>query len=244
MRKARIGVSCNLALPETGRELYPGKALQYAEGGLVRAVARAGALPLLLPHLEPEISSEEAAAHYLETLDAVIIAGGADVDPSFYGEEVRDERWRGQPSRDRIELSLIRGALARRIPVLGICRGHQILNVALGGTLFQDLPSMKPSDIRHRDQATYDKNGHPITVVEGSRLASLLGAGTHFVNSVHHQAIKNLAPGLRAVAHAADGIIEAVEGEGCLGLQFHPEWMPESPLSPAIFADLLARIAR
>lgn len=238
-----IGVSCNWMPAEPGRHLYPNKDLQYGEGGLVRAVAAAGALPLLVPHLEPQLDAEALAAELVARLDGVIIAGGTDVDPSFYGEDLKNERWRGQPERDRLEIALIREALRQQRPVLGLCRGHQILNVALGGTLYQDIATLRPGSLQHRDQEQYDKLGHALQVLPGTRLAEIVGAGEHWINSVHHQAIKDLAPGLRASAHAPDGVIEAVEGEGCLGCQFHPEWMQETSLGRAIFADFLRRVA-
>jgi putative glutamine amidotransferase len=235
-----VGISCNFMPPEV-RKLYPRKHLQYGEGALIESIARAGGVPVLLPFLEPILSPKETAKVLLERIDAVLIAGGADIDPSLYREELADERWQGHPLRDRLEIALIEEAIHQKKPLLGICRGHQMLNVALGGSLVQDLPSMRPGEITHRDQETYDKLGHNITVAPNNHLARLIGDGPQWVNSVHHQGIKELSTSLVATAFAPDGLIEAVEGEGCLGVQWHPEWMQDKESGRAIFRDLIER---
>ena len=237
-KKIWVGVSCNYMPPEQ-RKLYPGKELQYAEGALLQAITRAGGVPVILPFLEPLHTPEQTASLFLERVDAVLLAGGADIDPALYNEPLADERWRGQPPRDRLEVALIQEAMRQQKPVLGICRGHQMLNVALGGTLYQDLPSMRPGEILHREQEAYDKLGHAVVVAPNHRLARLIGAGEQWVNSVHHQGIKQVAPGLTATAFAPDGLIEAVEGEGCLGVQWHPEWMQDREAARNIFQDFI-----
>jgi putative glutamine amidotransferase len=238
-----VGVSCNYMSAEP-RKFYPKKELQYAENSLLQSVSLAGGVPLLLPFLEPLHTPEKTASLFLERLDAVLIAGGADIDPAEYNEALVEERWRGYPPRDRLEIALIHEARRQKKPILGICRGHQLLNVALGGSLYQDLPSMRPSDITHRDQEAYDKLGHLIRVESNSHLARLLGAGEQRVNSVHHQGIKQLAKGLIATAFSPDGLIEAVEGEGCLGIQWHPEWMQDQEAGRVIFQDFISRAGK
>lgn len=240
MKTVWVGISCNYMPPEV-RKLYPRKHLQYGEGALIESVARAGGIPVLLPFLEPVLSAKEAARLFLERIDALLIAGGADIDPALYQEEVADERWRGHPLRDRLEVALLEEALHQKKPVLGICRGHQMLNVALGGSLVQDLPSMRPSEITHRDQEAYDLLGHHITIASNTHLSRLIGDQAQWVNSVHHQGIKQLSASLTATAFAPDGVIEAVEGEGCLGVQWHPEWMQDKESGRAIFRDLIKR---
>ena len=243
MRSIWVGVSCNYMSAEP-RKLYPNKALQYAENSLLQSITLAGGVPLLLPFLEPLHTPEKTASLFLERLDAVLIAGGADIDPAEYKETLVEERWRGYPPRDRLEIALIHEARRQKKPVLGICRGHQLLNVALGGSLYQDLPSMRPSEVTHREQEAYDKLGHVVRVAPDNRLASLIGAGEQWVNSVHHQGIKVLAKGLTATAFAPDGLIEAIEGEGCLGVQWHPEWMQDKEAARAIFQDFIESAKR
>lgn len=240
MRSVWIGISCNYMRPEP-RRFYPNKELQYGESWLVSSVAAAGATAVLLPFLEPLKSAQECASMYLERLDGIVISGGADIDPSQYGEALLDEKWRGYSPRDHFEIALFHEARKQKKPILGICRGHQLINVALGGSLYQDISSQRPQSLTHRDQEKYDKLGHGLRVHPGTRLAGIIGAGEHKINSVHHQAIKTLAKELNATAFAEDGIIEAVEGEGCLGVQWHPEWMQEQESAQAIFKDLVER---
>src|SRR5262245_52408224 len=193
----------------------------------VQAVVAAGGTPWLIPLLAEEVALREIH----ERLDGLLLAGGSDVDPGSYGEERRPTCGRSDCSRDRVELTLIRWALQARTPIFAICRGMQILNAALGGTLFQDLTSERPEGIRHNHYAPAeglqrDSLVHAVRVNRGSRLADILGSELVDVNSLHHQGIKALARGLRRTACASDGLIEAVEGidDGFLiGVQWHPE---------------------
>ncbi|MGC8668894.1 MAG: gamma-glutamyl-gamma-aminobutyrate hydrolase family protein [Chthonomonadales bacterium] len=188
----------------------------------LRALTAAGAAPILLPNLD----EAELRAAWLDRLDGVLLTGGADVDPALYGEEVLNGTVKTDGVRDRAELPLIRDAWARRMPILAICRGIQALNVALGGSLYQDLPSQKPSAIAHRQAQERCVCSHAIRIRTDSRLAQLSGTSTLQVNSFHHQAIRRLAPGLQAVAWAEDGVIEGVEAPASpfvVGVQYHPE---------------------
>ena len=169
-----------------------------------------------------------------EWLDGLLLTGGEDVEPARYGEAVRHATVESVPERDALELRLLEWALADGLPVLAICRGIQVLNVALGGTLFQDLPAERESGVEH-DQSRAEpavprvEPSHPVTVLPGSVLAGIVGDGERPVNSMHHQGIKALAPSLFPVAYAPDGLIEAVEANDpapsafLVGVQWHPE---------------------
>lgn len=183
-----------------------------------RALLRAGLFPVFLPYTD----DPARLASYL-TLDGLLLSGGGDVDPEFYGESVRDPSVTVDRARDGFELSVCRLFAAENKPIFGICRGVQLLNVALGGALFQHIEN-------HRQTAPGEKSFHPITVRPGTRLAALIGAGEHRVNSFHHQAAAQPAPGLIVSARAPDGQIEALEaadGRPILGVQWHPEFDPD-----------------
>lgn len=227
-----LGVSCGIMPADPTRALFKGKPLHYGEGNLSEAIARAGALPVLLPAL----SHAPSLAALVDLCDALVLSGGTDLSPQVYGEQPLDPAWAGDPERDAYERALIAAALAGHKPILGVCRGAQIINAALGGALYQDIRAQRDDALQHRDWQRYDDNGHPVTLAAGSWLADIYGAGDILVNSVHHQAIRVVAPGLRAVAFAPDGVIEAIERVDAeqiiLGVQWHPEWY--SPLaSPA-----------
>ncbi len=177
----------------------------------LRTLDAAGAMPVVLPPL-----GDPSAL--LDRLDGLCLSGGPDVDPSAYGASERHpELGPTEPSLDAFELALAREARARRMPLLGVCRGAQALNVACGGTLHQHLAG-------HRQGEAATEPTHEVRVRPGSRLAALLGPGRHAVNSFHHQAVDRLGEGLRVVAHAHDGTIEAIEGDGFLvGVQWHAE---------------------
>jgi putative glutamine amidotransferase len=187
----------------------------------VDAVLGAGGLPILLPF----VARAEADA-YLALLDGLVLSGGGfDVPPPLYGEEVRPACGPLIPERTEAELLFLHAALARGMPVLGVCGGMQLMNVALGGSLFQDLPS--DCDLcGHQQPAPKDVPSHDVEIVAGTRLAGLVGAGRLRVNSTHHQAVKAVAPGLLVTARAADGVVEGIERSDppfAVGVQWHPE---------------------
>ena len=194
----------------------------------VRVLAEAGAVPWLIPLLRDD---EETLRRIYNALDGVFLSGGVDVDPSHYAEPTDPRCGPTDPDRDWTELRLVRWALRDRKPVLGVCRGAQLLNVAAGGTLFQDMPSQYPGAIKHdysppEDSGTRASLVHGARVAPGSRLAHILGGERVEVNSMHHQGIKALAPGLVPTAFAPDGSVEGVEGCGdffLVGVQWHPE---------------------
>jgi putative glutamine amidotransferase len=188
----------------------------------VRAVARTGATPVVLPPLAPE-----HAAALVDRLDGVLLSGGIDVDPSLYGQARHPKLGRVDRERDDFELALTREALRRDLPLLAICRGQQVLNVATGGTLYQDLPSQLRGAVGHEASGRRTRLSHTVEVEPGSKLAEILGRGPLSVNSFHHQAIERLGDGLLASGRSpADGVIEAVEMNGLtfvVGVQWHPE---------------------
>ncbi|HEY6092447.1 MAG TPA: gamma-glutamyl-gamma-aminobutyrate hydrolase family protein [Gemmatimonadales bacterium] len=193
----------------------------------VRALEAAGLVPLAVPTM---LAADRAGAA-LAAVRGLVLTGGEDVAPDRYGQSPHPRLGDVDPVRDAAELALIAAARERGLPILAICRGIQILNVALGGTLYQDLPTERPSEIPHSDETSR----HGIRVEAGSRLGRTLGTSTASVNSRHHQAIRDLAPGLKAVAWADDGVIEGAEpadqgGPWIVAVQWHPEDMTERAL--------------
>ena len=186
------------------------------------AVARAGGLPVLLPH---EVEQAEA---YLRVIDGLIVTGGAfDVDPALFGAETRHATVTTKDRRTRFELAVTRRALTADKPVLGICGGQQLLNVALGGTLIQHIPDEVPGALAHEQKTPRHEPAHTVRFTEGTRLREIAGAPEAPVNSTHHQAVKAAAPGLVVDATAPDGVIEGIEDPGrrfCIGVQWHPEY--------------------
>lgn len=189
----------------------------------IKAIKRAGGVPIVIPMT----TSEEQISAILAIVDAVVMTGGEDICPSYYGEEPIRALGEVVPIRDRFDYKLIRMAVDKGLPLLGICRGEQILNVAFGGTLYQDIPSQKKdSYIKHSQKAPREYGTHSITIEKGSLLEQQLGCNEIYVNSFHHQAVKDIAPGFKATAFAADGVIEAIEmidNNKVWGVQFHPE---------------------
>ncbi len=190
------------------------------------AVEAAGGIPLVIP---PQQGNVDAI---LDIVDGVIISGGGDIDPIRYGDtEVHEKTYGIHEGRDDLELTIAKEAVERDMPVLCICRGIQVLNVALGGTLIQDVPDQYPSDIEHRQQEAgvpKEDPGHRVAVTPGSLLERTYGSSEIEVNSFHHQAIKDLAPALEINGVATDEIVEAVSHSGStwiLGVQWHPEMM-------------------
>ncbi len=204
---------------------YPryGVAIAY-----VRAVEVAGGLPVILPQSRDMQLLEGA----FRLLDGLLLPGGMDVDPFHYGEEPFQKLQDVDPLRDETELYLAKRALAEDLPVFGVCRGEQILNVAAGGSLYQDLGSQHGSEtIRHFQQFSEEWPSHTVEVAPGTMLAGIINQSRVRVNSYHHQAVKRLAPGFRVTAQAPDGIIEAIESTThtyVLGVQWHPELLVDN----------------
>lgn len=199
----------------------------------VTRLTEVGAIPLVLP-----VTGEHPACAALDRLDALCLPGGPDIDPSFYGAKRTSRVGPSQLDLDRFQLALTETAIRRGMPVLAICRGMQVLNVALGGTLILHLPDHPGATITHRQDAPGNEAGHPIRIAGRSALATMLGVDSTEVNTFHHQAIDDPGDGLVPVAWSADSIVEAVEmpsREFVLGLQWHAELMPDSPDTRIIF---------
>ena len=246
--RLRIGVTANLLAPDPQRRFYPPFALWFAEESMVALFSRAGALAYVLP--EPvDAPGAPIAADVVADLDGLVLTGGEDVAPATYGRQPLRPEWAGQPRRDAYELDLVRAALEAGVPVLGICRGHQLLNVAMGGTLIGDLPTQRPDAVEHRNQERYHHTRHAVELVAGTGLAGLYPGTMHAtVNSVHHQAIDDLGVGLVIEAICPhDGIIEAVRLKGsspgsrrwAVGVQWHPEFDHPASLGGGLPADHL-----
>ncbi len=205
----------------------------YVNKAYCAAVAAAGALSVLLPVGDPA-----DAPAYLDRVDGLLLPGGIDVVPTLFGQEHHPNLGDTDEAQDRFEIAIAREAWNRRMPIMAICRGIQLLNVALGGTLIQDIPALSPSDLVHRQTAARPEPSHEIHVDEASALFGLTGS-RFAVNSFHHQSLDQIAEPLRVVARAPDGIVEAVESDEhplLIALQCHPEEMAVSdPVSQALF---------
>jgi putative glutamine amidotransferase len=186
----------------------------------------------LRPFILPVLTPADADA-MLDGMDGLVLTGGEDIDPGHYGESAHPSLGDVHAGRDSFELALMRSAMERRLPTLAICRGIQIANVALGGTLVQDIPSEWPGAIEHEGEWPRDLRVHGVQVHAPSRLAQALGTAELTTNSFHHQAVGTLAPDLSAVAHSSDGVIEGVEWTAddwwMLGVQWHPEELTSTP---------------
>ena len=202
----------------------------YMRPAYLKAIRAVGGTPLILP-LDLE---EEDLQQVVDTFDGFLFTGGPDIHPFYFGEETQENCGNVCLRRDRMEMALLKLVMKTGKPVLGICRGIQLLNVALGGDIYQDIPSQFPQDfpIAHTQPAAYAIPSHHVSIAEGSRLFEISGGLQKLaVNSCHHQAVRRLAPGLSAGAFAPDGIIEEIEMTAypfLMGVQWHPEYLWES----------------
>jgi putative glutamine amidotransferase len=241
-RRPTIGIPCG-AYPDSWYTPTNGNAISY-----LRAIEAAGGIPALI-HLTRD--AEVLDAHY-QRCDALLLAGGEDIHPACYGAAPHPRLGNPNPFQDEVEIALTRRAAAAGLPILGVCRGVQLLNVALGGTLYQDISSEVEGALNH-EQSAAQRNmsylAHPIVLEPDSWLAGRLDAGELVVNTLHHQALRDVAPGLRVVAHAPDGVVEAAEGTGpgfVVGVQCHPEelWEQADRRWARVFAGFVAAAAR
>lgn len=223
MKRPVIGITSSQLVETAGHGVFTRHSVTTAYSDAVRV---AGGVPIILPFY-PEIAME-----MFDLVDGLIISGGADLDPTRFGEdEVHPETYDIIPDRDDAEIRLTRLAIEADKPLLGVCRGVQVLNVALGGSLYQDVPSQFSDSIGHRQHArniAADQPGHMVTVAPGSLLERVFGARQLSVNSFHHQAVRDIAPELVATGWSDDGLVEAIErprSTFALGLQWHPELM-------------------
>jgi len=249
--RLKIGLSACFMHADPTRLLFTGKTLQYVEQSIAHWIMSTGALAVMIPSPTGATQRGDVTLdHYAQWLDGLVLHGGADVSPRSYGEEPLQERWTGDRIRDEYEIDLVAAFERQGKPVFGVCRGLQLLNVAYGGTLYQDIQTQRPQALQHRDPSIYDANFHTVDIVPGSRLASLYpGVSRVKVNSIHHQAVKDLAAGFAVEAVSnADGLVEAIRradtGKPYLAaVQWHPEF--HQPLSntiddAALLEDFLA----
>lgn len=205
----------------------------------VHAIEGAGGLPLIIPYSE----SEEVIDRYVELCDAFFFTGGRDIDPKYYGEEISAACGEMHHFRDELEFRVFKKAFASGKPILGICRGAQLINVALGGTLYQDIPSELETDMLHRQTEPTMSPSHSVNILPDTPLFDLLGSEKIVANSFHHQAAKRLGDGLEVMAKADDGVIEAfyLKGERYLrAYQWHPERLFDTyTTNRAIFLDFI-----
>jgi len=252
--RLKIGISACFMHADPARQLFTGKTLQYVEQSIAHWVMSTGAMAVMIP--SPTGATQRGDVrldHYAQWLDGLVLHGGADVSPLSYGEKPIQERWAGDRIRDEYEMDLVAAFERHGKPVFGVCRGLQLLNVAYGGTLYQDIETQIPKALRHRDAQVYDNNFHGVEIAPGSRLAALYPNDKRVkVNSIHHQAIKDLAPGfeVEAMSHE-DGIVEAIRRTDggkpyVAAVQWHPEFHradSETIDDAALLEDFLAAAA-
>ncbi|MDP9045906.1 MAG: gamma-glutamyl-gamma-aminobutyrate hydrolase family protein [Pseudomonadota bacterium] len=252
-----IGISARIHHP-VGPVLDLGgvytKTLHYLEQSVAHWVLAKDVLAVMIPAIESDgliQRSEMSLSSYAEHLDGLVLQGGADIAPESYGEQPLTPEWAGDRVRDRYEIDLFNAFVAAGKPVIGICRGCQLINVALGGTLFQDIPTQVAQAITHRDADLYERALHDVNLVQGTRLAQLYPQVHQAkINSIHHQAVKDLGRELVVEALGVpDGIVEAIRWRGpsyVFGMQWHPEFLALGALDAAqldggpILADFLA----
>ncbi|MFM2052265.1 MAG: hypothetical protein RL456_302 [Pseudomonadota bacterium] len=237
-RPPLIGVSARIYFPTTPVADLGGvftRTLHYLEQSVAHWILGGRALAVMIPAIERDgmiARSEMSLSEYASHLDGLVLQGGNDIAPESYGERPLSPEWHGDRVRDRYEIDLFEAFVAAGKPVIGICRGCQLINVALGGTLYQDLPTQRPSTVRHLHLEQYDRQFHGVRIEPGTRLASLYpGVALASINSIHHQAVKDL--GRRLVVEARsepDGVVEAIRWTGpsyVFGMQWHPEFMAQ-----------------
>lgn len=228
--RLKIGVSACFLYPDPARAAFAIKTLQYVEQSVPHWIMSGGALPVMVPSPTGETARGDVGFDdYALWLDGLVLHGGADVWPGSYGETPLQERWSGDRNRDDYEIALVRAFANAGKPVFGICRGLQLINVAFGGTLYQDIPTQRPQALVHRDAAVYDLHFHEVDVDPGSRLGAVLAdQRSRKVNSVHHQGVKDLADNFVVEARCpVDGMVEAIRHTGTAwvaAVQWHPEF--------------------
>jgi putative glutamine amidotransferase len=234
MDRLKIGISACFLHPDAQRSVFAFKTLQYIEQSMAHWVMSAGALPVMIPSPQGDTARGDVGLDdYAQWLDGLVMHGGADVWPGSYGEEPLQPHWSGDRVRDEYEIALVKAFAAAGKPVFGVCRGLQLINVAFGGTLYQDIGTQQPGALVHRDGQIYDNNFHTLDIVPGSRLSRLVpDAASYRINSIHHQGIKDLAPGFAVEARCPDdGVIDPIRLGGIdtgrpwvAAVQWHPEF--------------------
>lgn len=219
----KLGVSACFMYKDIERTVFGHKTLSYVENDMYRFLSREGVMPILIPDLDPKLQRQ-----YFDEVDAFVFQGGVDVSPRSYGEEgIENNRWPGDYYRDQYELKIMDHAFKNKKPVLGICRGMQLINVYFGGTLYQDLEIQTKTNIRHRCPTEYDRIQHGVKILPDSFLREAYKSERIEVNTVHHQGVKDLGKDLIVEAKSSeDDLVEAFRHKNNLvwGVQWHPEF--------------------
>ena len=238
MEPLKIGISARLLYPDPRRVFLPTKTVQYLEQSVANWVMSGEVLVFMVPEMSlasPHLPKSIRVKDYVDQLDGLVLQGGSDIAPETYGERPLNPAWSGDRIRDRYEIELFEEFVRQGKPVFGICRGCQLINVALGGNLYQDIGTQIPETLQHRDEHRYEHNFHEVRMLPGTWLSRLYpGVGVARINTIHHQAVKE--PGRDLVVEARsepDGIVEALRWQGpsfVIGVQWHPEFMdPKDP---------------
>ena len=242
MEPLKIGVSARLLYPDPRRSFLPTKSLQYLEQSVANWVMSGDVLAFMIPELSLATPHQPKTRPklYVDALDGLLLQGGEDMSPQSYGEQPINPRWSGDQVRDRYEIELFHEFVSQGKPVFGICRGHQLINVALGGSLYQDIATQCAGSIEHRNSEKYEHCFHDMRILPNTWLSRLYpGVTTKRINTIHHQALKKLGEGLVPEAMSdPDGIVEAVRWEGhsfVVGVQWHPEFI--DPKDPSLIAS-------
>jgi putative glutamine amidotransferase len=214
-----------------------GRMISGVQHTYIRAVAQGGGIPILIPAILDEGDREELYSR----LQGVLFSGGGDVHIKYFAGDDHPKIHDVDDDRDATEFSLLKKSVEDGKPFLAICRGVQVMNVALGGTLYTHIPDQFDTTIEH-SQEEFTTIAHPVNIDEDSRLAEIFGETLLHVNSLHHQGLKDVASGLRVVGHAPDGLIEAVELPShpyAIGVQWHPEWLTDQPVMRRLFQSFV-----
>lgn len=221
MNKPIIGISGSVIIDDGG--MFPGYRRSYVNEDYVDSVVQNGGIPYIIPFNE----NEEVVKEQLLNVQGLILSGGHDVDPHNYGEELKQKIGDVWPERDVFDIRLLKFAEENNIPVLGICRGMQIINVAHGGSLYQDLSYRKEKTLKHSQNQTPTLVTHTVKADPNSQIANILGKDEFLTNSFHHQLVKDVAPDFTVAAKCVDGVVEAIENKDAsvIGVQWHPEML-------------------
>jgi len=252
----KVGISACFFHADPQRPIFKGMTLQYIEQNMAHWVMQRDAMALMIPSPDGDTrraASRIAVTDYARELDALLLMGGSDVCPETYGEKALRPEWNGDRIRDDYEIALLRAFMAEKKPVLGVCRGAQVINVAFGGTLYQDIGTQVAGALNHRNWDIYHENTHATSIVAGTSLARLYpGKGLVKTNSVHHQAVKDLGRDLAVEAWSEpDHLVEALRWNGAsyvFAVQWHPEFHDRADASivddTPILDDFLKHAAR
>jgi putative glutamine amidotransferase len=224
-----VAISSSVLDPNPILAAFNKRPLVFLEQSIIKYAASFSVAPFILPTTDPSLVDS-----YLDLIDGLILSGGTDISPEVYGEQLIKEEWKGNLIRDQFEMSLCKKALSRKIPVLGICRGMQIINIVQGGTIYQDNNYFIKDALIHRSQELYEKNQHSVVFSKGGYLEKLYQSRTSIVNSVHHQSLKTVGSDLSIEAISPqDKIVEAIKLNSenyCLGVQWHPEFSSKNKI--------------